>query len=127
MIGVRPEEKIALFADNSCRWLIADQGIHNHERKKMTEMLIVKNVSYYIINTSLYPCTYIRLVVLCKIINHIHAIFSLGMMASGAINVVRGSRSSVEELLQIYNHSERSDKYFPCERISIVKLHIHDS
>ncbi|XP_020209152.1 long-chain-fatty-acid--[acyl-carrier-protein] ligase AEE15, chloroplastic-like [Cajanus cajan] len=27
-------------------------------------------------------------------------------MASGAINVVRGSRSSVEELLQIYNHSE---------------------
>ncbi|XP_024628003.1 probable acyl-activating enzyme 16, chloroplastic isoform X3 [Medicago truncatula] len=31
---------------------------------------------------------------------------SLGMMASGAINVVRGSRSSVEELLQIYNHSE---------------------
>ncbi|KAF7837048.1 putative acyl-activating enzyme 16, chloroplastic isoform X2 [Senna tora] len=31
---------------------------------------------------------------------------SLGMMASGVINVVRGSRSSVEELLQIYNHSE---------------------
>ncbi|XP_058731740.1 probable acyl-activating enzyme 16, chloroplastic isoform X4 [Vicia villosa] len=31
---------------------------------------------------------------------------SLGMMACGAINVVRGSRSSVEELLQIYNHSE---------------------
>ncbi|GMP78116.1 hypothetical protein CsSME_00034173 [Camellia sinensis var. sinensis] len=27
-------------------------------------------------------------------------------MATGAINVVRGSRSSVEELLQIYNHSE---------------------
>ncbi|XP_028759744.1 probable acyl-activating enzyme 16, chloroplastic [Neltuma alba] len=54
VIGVRPDEKIALFADNSCRWLVADQG----------------------------------------------------MMASGAINVVRGSRSSVEELLQIYNHSE---------------------
>jgi len=32
--------------------------------------------------------------------------FSLGMMAIGAINVVRGSRSSIEELLQIYNHSE---------------------
>ncbi|XP_012571843.1 probable acyl-activating enzyme 16, chloroplastic isoform X2 [Cicer arietinum] len=31
---------------------------------------------------------------------------SLGMMAIGAINVVRGSRSSIEELLQIYNHSE---------------------
>ncbi|KAL7209421.1 hypothetical protein ACSBR1_031040 [Camellia fascicularis] len=30
----------------------------------------------------------------------------LGIMATGAINVVRGSRSSVEELLQIYNHSE---------------------
>jgi long-chain acyl-CoA synthetase len=28
------------------------------------------------------------------------------MMAIGAINVVRGSRSSIDELLQIYNHSE---------------------
>ncbi|KAG5125613.1 hypothetical protein JHK82_032350 [Glycine max] len=54
VIGVRPNEKLALFADNSCRWLVADQG----------------------------------------------------MMACGAINVVRGSRSSIEELLQIYNHSE---------------------
>ncbi|OMO51808.1 AMP-dependent synthetase/ligase [Corchorus capsularis] len=54
VIGVKPEEKIALFADNSSRWLTADQGI----------------------------------------------------MAMGAINVVRGSRSAVEELLQIYNHSE---------------------
>ncbi|KAF1892507.1 hypothetical protein Lal_00010973 [Lupinus albus] len=53
-IGVRPDEKLALFADNSCRWIIADQG----------------------------------------------------MMASGAVNVVRGSRSSNEELLQIYDHSE---------------------
>lgn len=53
-VGVKADEKIALFADNSCRWLIADQGI----------------------------------------------------MATGAINVVRGSRSSVEELLQIYNHSQ---------------------
>ncbi|XP_027334084.1 probable acyl-activating enzyme 16, chloroplastic isoform X2 [Abrus precatorius] len=54
VIGVRPNEKLALFADNSCRWLVADQG----------------------------------------------------MMACGAINVVRGSRSSIEELLRIYNHSE---------------------
>ncbi|KAK7331439.1 hypothetical protein VNO77_25664 [Canavalia gladiata] len=54
VIGVRPKEKLALFADNSCRWLVTDQG----------------------------------------------------MMACGAINVVRGSRSSIEELLQIYNHSE---------------------
>ncbi|KAL4643902.1 hypothetical protein ACB092_02G124900 [Castanea dentata] len=54
VIGVKPNEKLALFADNSCRWLVADQGI----------------------------------------------------MATGAINVVRGSRSSVEELLHIYNHSE---------------------
>ncbi|KAF7133387.1 hypothetical protein RHSIM_Rhsim09G0061500 [Rhododendron simsii] len=54
VIGVKPAEKLAFFADNSCRWLVADQGI----------------------------------------------------MATGAINVVRGSRSSVEELLQIYNHSE---------------------
>ncbi|KAF3787617.1 putative acyl-activating enzyme 16 [Nymphaea thermarum] len=51
--GILPNEKVALFADNSCRWLVADQGI----------------------------------------------------MAMGAINVVRGSRSSSEELLQIYNHS----------------------
>lgn len=54
VIGIKPCEKLALFADNSCRWLVADQGI----------------------------------------------------MATGAINVVRGSRSSVEELLHIYNHSE---------------------
>ncbi|KAF3642922.1 hypothetical protein FXO37_22293 [Capsicum annuum] len=54
VIGLKPNEKIALFADNSCRWLVADQG----------------------------------------------------MMASGAINVVRGSRSSVQELLQLYSHSE---------------------
>ncbi|XP_075516395.1 long-chain-fatty-acid--[acyl-carrier-protein] ligase AEE15, chloroplastic-like [Primulina tabacum] len=54
VVGLKPDEKIALFADNSCRWLIADQGI----------------------------------------------------MATGAINVVRGTRSSAEELLQIYNHSE---------------------
>lgn len=25
--GVIPDEKLALFADNSCRWLVADQGI----------------------------------------------------------------------------------------------------
>nr|AAM28628.1 acyl-CoA synthetase-like protein [Arabidopsis thaliana] len=54
VLGVKADEKIALFADNSCRWLVSDQGI----------------------------------------------------MATGAVNVVRGSRSSVEELLQIYRHSE---------------------
>ncbi|XP_074276221.1 putative acyl-activating enzyme 16, chloroplastic [Silene latifolia] len=54
VVGLKPDEKIALFADNSCRWLIADQGA----------------------------------------------------MAMGAINVVRGSKSSKEELLQIYKHSE---------------------
>ncbi|KAK1282366.1 hypothetical protein QJS10_CPB22g00731 [Acorus calamus] len=56
VVGAIPDEKLALFADNSCRWLVADQGI----------------------------------------------------MATGAINVVRGTRSSVEELLQIYIHSESS-------------------
>ncbi|CAN8324390.1 unnamed protein product [Cochlearia groenlandica] len=54
VVGAKADEKIALFADNSCRWLVSDQGI----------------------------------------------------MATGAVNVVRGSRSSVEELLQIYRHSE---------------------
>lgn len=34
----------------------------------------------------------------------------LGMMAMGAINVVRGSRSSSDELVEIYNHSERFAK-----------------
>lgn len=53
-LGIQPDDKVALFADNSCRWLVADQGI----------------------------------------------------MATGAINVVRGTRSSDDELLQIYEHSE---------------------
>ncbi|KAJ6815677.1 putative acyl-activating enzyme 16, chloroplastic [Iris pallida] len=53
-LGIQPDDKVALFADNSCRWLVADQGI----------------------------------------------------MATGAINVVRGTRSSNEELLHIYEHSE---------------------
>lgn len=26
VVGLKPNEKIALFADNSCRWLVADQG-----------------------------------------------------------------------------------------------------
>ncbi|KZV25388.1 putative acyl-activating enzyme 16, chloroplastic [Dorcoceras hygrometricum] len=54
VVGLKPDEKIALFADNSCRWLVADQGI----------------------------------------------------LATGAIDVVRGTRSSAEELLQIYKHSD---------------------
>lgn len=29
VIGIRPDEKLALFADNSCRWLVADQGVWN--------------------------------------------------------------------------------------------------
>jgi long-chain acyl-CoA synthetase len=27
VIGIKPDEKLALFADNSCRWLVADQGM----------------------------------------------------------------------------------------------------
>jgi len=34
-------------------------------------------------------------------------IWYTGIMATGAINVVRGTRSSDEELFQIYTHSER--------------------
>ncbi|KAG0557012.1 hypothetical protein KC19_11G095400 [Ceratodon purpureus] len=52
--GIQPNQTVALFADNSHRWLIADQGI----------------------------------------------------LAAGAVNAVRGSRSSVEELLYIYTHSD---------------------
>ncbi|KAI8538130.1 hypothetical protein RHMOL_Rhmol09G0078700 [Rhododendron molle] len=78
VIGVKPAEKLAFFADNSCRWLVADQGMQQF-------------------------C----LPVLCGIASHCYvSILDLGIMATGAINVVRGSRSSVEELLQIYNHSE---------------------
>lgn len=29
-VGILPDQKIALFADNSCRWLVADQGIFSH-------------------------------------------------------------------------------------------------
>ena len=28
-MGVEPDEKVALFADNSCRWLVADQGLYS--------------------------------------------------------------------------------------------------
>lgn len=54
VIGITPNEKVAVFAENSCRWLVADQGI----------------------------------------------------MAAGAIDAVRGTRSSIEELTHIYTHSE---------------------
>lgn len=27
IVGAKAAEKIALFADNSCRWLVADQGM----------------------------------------------------------------------------------------------------
>ncbi|XP_021888931.1 probable acyl-activating enzyme 16, chloroplastic [Carica papaya] len=53
VVGLKPDEKIALFADNSCRWLVADQG----------------------------TCT----------------------MATGAVNVVRGSGSAVEEYCHYYS------------------------
>ncbi|KAI5066181.1 hypothetical protein GOP47_0018805 [Adiantum capillus-veneris] len=52
--GIMPNEKVALFAENSCRWLVADQGI----------------------------------------------------MAAGAVDAVRGTRSSIEELMHIYSHSD---------------------
>lgn len=29
VVGIEPYEKVALFADNSCRWLIADQGTYS--------------------------------------------------------------------------------------------------
>ena len=47
-----------------------------------------------------------------------------GMMAMGAINVVRGSRSSVEELSQIYNHSERfgNKESFRCIYFSLISI-----
>lgn len=28
VLGVKADEKIALFADNSCRWLVSDQGMY---------------------------------------------------------------------------------------------------
>lgn len=35
-----------------------------------------------------------------------------GILAAGAVNAVRGSRSSAEELLYIYSHSDRLDNNF---------------
>lgn len=43
-------------------------------------------------------------------------------MTSGAINVVRGSRSSVQELLQLYSHSERLVQMFLRIEIWLVVL-----
>lgn len=34
VIGVKPDEKLALFADNSCRWLVADQGMQQSSLPK---------------------------------------------------------------------------------------------
>jgi hypothetical protein len=34
-------------------------------------------------------------------------LIGVGIMAAGAVNAVRGSRSSVEELFYIYSHSDR--------------------
>ena len=45
------------------------------------------------------------------------SLYVIGTMALGAINVVRGSRSSKEELLHIYNHSERLMKQFFFKRL----------
>jgi long-subunit acyl-CoA synthetase (AMP-forming) len=55
---------------------------------------------------------FISLVSLLQQLNT-HTLFKLplGIMAAGAINVVRGSRSSAEELLLIYNHSDRLTEF----------------
>lgn len=62
-----------------------------------------------------FTCLYKWLLLIQKL----HCSFNAGTMAMGAINVVRGSRSSTEELLQIYNHSERLARLeFPKEETS---------
>ncbi|ONM11552.1 putative acyl-activating enzyme 16 chloroplastic [Zea mays] len=43
-----------------------------------------------------------------EILDFSQGLRAIGIMATGAINVVRGTRSSDEELFQIYTHSERS-------------------
>lgn len=48
-------------------------------------------------------------------------------MAIGAINVVRGSRSSVEELLQIYVHSERLGKKRLLDLGCILTIFLHEA
>ena len=40
-------------------------------------------------------------------LSFVTAFFGTGIMTAGAVNVVRDSRSSVEELLFIYSHSDR--------------------
>ncbi|KAM7278719.1 hypothetical protein ACFE04_005853 [Oxalis oulophora] len=82
VVGIRPAEKVALFAENSSRWLVSDQGI-------LIYTLILRPISAY------RPIWISQKLKADKCV-----------MATGAINVVRGSRSSNEELLQLYQHSE---------------------
>lgn len=49
----------------------------------------------------------------CGVPQSKNSTFVSGIMATGAINVVRGSRSSVKELLQIYDHSDRFGDNLP--------------
>ncbi|KAG6480123.1 hypothetical protein ZIOFF_063601 [Zingiber officinale] len=149
VVGVVPDEKLALFADNSCRWLIADQdaldvvsSVLELHVTSMTEfwtktnpfkLLNLGQMSYYkhlvaqnerVLNVSLvlefrmtsrfmaefwiktWPKSSAPAPSLPLMNVLAYIVLDAGIMATGAINVVRGTRSSSEELLNIYNHSE---------------------
>lgn len=66
VIGVKPEEKLSLFADNSCRWLVADQGRHRFEYLFPKLYFLFGEMGYNKQET-----------VTCKIIRHIISILKL--------------------------------------------------
>lgn len=55
VIGVNPEDKLALFADNSCRWLIADQGQLITPVLGFSYLITIMDVSSLKKKTLLYP------------------------------------------------------------------------
>lgn len=52
VVGVTPAEKVALFADNSCRWLIADQGMHHSPFVRSFEFLVHPSDLFFFVSPS---------------------------------------------------------------------------
>ena len=57
VIGIKPDEKLALFADNSCRWLVADQGVH----------IFISNIVVWMIKVFLLLFFFITYVIQCDV------------------------------------------------------------
>ena len=95
------------------KWFFSFSSINWPQEKSF-----LMNLGYLIFNSHLISLKLFFYVLTCQWIlgclkDHFPSHIVLGIMTTGAINVVRGSRSSVEELLQIYSHSERFGKFLP--------------